>query len=744
MASAASEAAVAALRGDARAHTREANDAATAAWLCAIPCAVLAAVAILVLGPPLGRLLTPDHNPYTFLAGAVPISHPEPTENARYLLAICAPLLGALAVAATPRWIGRVPAHWIAPTVVGTQLALAGLVVAAIVNQHHTPFGDLYANGLVVERTTRYFTPATLLVAALLAAATAGALRTESLRARAAALVLAETRARRLALAGLAVAATAVWMLHAVHSDAEIGNAVEDLLYHLAFPLDETFAVLNGRTPLVDFNAQYGSLWPYVIALPMLAFGKTLLAFTLAACTITGLALLAIYGVFRRASGSALAALVLFLPFLATSLFLVEGSLQNRETVGTFYGTFPLRYAGPLLLAWLTARRLEHDRGGLTGAWLLFTAAGLVLLNNADFGLAALGGTLAALLWATPGGLARPALLRLAAAVAAGLATAFALVSLLTLVRAGTLPQPVRLVEYARQYAVGGYNLIRIPSVLGVNLLVYLTYVAAIVVATVRALRGARNRVLTGMLAWAGLFGLGAGIYYVGRSHPDSLRHELSAWALALALLTIAAVRELAAPHLRRTAIGALIALFGFGVAACSLAQTPTPWGQLQRLQAAFVPTDREPDPNPLVPPGDAATRRFVASLADGRSHFVLKRGAPVAILLTTGHRIADAYGVVNVSPYTGVASIATVQQVETVLDALRNAGGNTVILPDQLDPSILPVLRRHGFALVTQRGLQTMRPGRRALPPDLRVWPGGSGILKLVDTRHLHPAALR
>ena len=32
------------------------------------------------------------------------------------------------------------------------------------------------------------------------------------------------------------------------------------------FTLDETYAILNGRTPLADFTAQYGSLWPYLPA----------------------------------------------------------------------------------------------------------------------------------------------------------------------------------------------------------------------------------------------------------------------------------------------------------------------------------------------------------------------------------------------------------------------------------------------------------------------------------------------
>ena len=416
MASAASEAAVAALRGNARTHAREANDAATAAWLCAIPCAALAALAILVLGPPLGRLLIPADPPFTFLAGAVPVSHPEPTETARYVLAVCAPLLGVLAIALAPRWLTRVPAQWVAPTVVGTQLALAGLVVAAIANQYRLRFGDLYANGLVIERTTRYFTPATLLVAALLAAAVVGLLRSR-LRPRAAALVLAESRTRRAAAAGVALLATAIWMLHAVHSDRELGNALVDLRQHLAFPFDETFAVLNGRTPLVNFTPMYGALWPVAIFAAdarLRQDGAHVLARRLHAQRprAAGRLWRAAARGRQRDGGAAV------VPAGARHEPLPGRRDAARPRVGgDLLGTLPMRYAGPLLLAWLTARRLERARDDLAGAWLLFAAAGLVLLNNVDFGLPALGATVAR---AAVGGTATGALRTAGAAAARG------------------------------------------------------------------------------------------------------------------------------------------------------------------------------------------------------------------------------------------------------------------------------------------------------------------------------------
>ena len=527
---------------------------------------------------------------------------------------------------------------------------------------------------------------------------------------------------------------------HAVHSDTEIGNALGEVRYHLALTLDETFAVVNGRTPLVDFTAQYGSLWPFVLALPVIVLGKTLLV--VLARRLHDLRAGAARRLWRAASGGAqrhrgAAAL----PPVPRDQPL-HGGRHAAETApreAATYASFPLRYALPLFVAWLAARRIEQPVSARRD-WLLFTLAGLAVLNNGDFGFAAFGASIAAILWSD-----RPtgrSALRLAGCALAGLVTAYALVACVTIARAGALPHPERLVSYAQLYVRGGFAQMPLPGVLGIHLLIYLTYVAALLAATVRALRRAENRVLTGMLAWSGVFGLGAGTYWIGRSHPDALIYEFSAWAFALALLTPVAIGALAGPRSRRMAVGALVALFGLGVMACSLAQTPLPWQQVARLTAPFTPTEFMPDPNPLAASPRPAVRRFVSSLADGRSRFVVRRGAPVAILLANGHRVADAYGLVNVTPYTGAESIRTSDHVQETVDALRRAGGNTIIMPIPWDPTIGPALERMGFQVVTDLGLRRYSTNRRT-PTEL-PWPGGISVFKWVDVHNLHPRALR
>jgi hypothetical protein len=759
MTSAGLEAAVVELpRGDssnARAHTPDESTATQAAWLSAIPCALLVVAGVALLGPPLGRLLFGTDQPYAFLAGSRPAIHLEPTEHARFLLALGAPLLASLAIATAPRWQPRLSERVVTLAVATTQAALAAIVVACAIAQNRFVFRSIYLVGDQPDLTVHYFKPVTFVVAAIVAAAIVLGTRHEAIRAAAAA-ALRETRTRRLAASAAGLLLTAIWLLHAVHTDTTIATAPEDVRYHLGFTLDETFAVLDGLTPLADFTAQYGSLWPYLPALAMIVFGKTTLAFTLTMCVLGGLAALAIYGVLRRVTRSSLAALALYLPFLANGLFLIGAGTGagERSTVGSYYGTFPLRYAGPFFVAWLTARRLDRGEDGWLGGWLLFTAAGLALLNNADFGAAAFGAALAALLWtldAPAGAHRRRALLRLARLAVGGLATAFALVCALTLVRAGSLPQLGRLLDYARVYSLGGFSMMPVAGVFGMHLAIYLTYVAAICVATVRAVTRAANRVLTGMLAWSGVFGLGAAGYWIGRSHPVALKSMFAAWTLALALLTVVVVQRLVAQPARRPTIAAVAVLLGFGIATCSLAQVSSPWSQVERLGKAFAPTQEAPYDRPLVPPRSAATRRFVSSLAQGPSRFVVRRGAPVAILLTNGHRIADAYGVRNVSPYTGIESVVTVERVEAVVDALRRAGGNTVILPNPLDTSIFPVLQRRGFRLLTHHGLGTYDPRRTHTGAVMMPWLGSASmrwvpasVMKWVDARPLHPRALR
>jgi hypothetical protein len=467
---------------------------------------------------------------------------------------------------------------------------------------------------------------------------------------------------------------------------------------------------------------------------PLALFGKTLLVFTVTMCALSAIALLAVFDLLRRVTHSATGALALYLPFLATSLFTGHGTQAHGYTMATYFGIFPLRYAGPLLLAAFTARKL--DRPGERPAWPLFAAAGLVVLNNANFGLPAFAATLVALATRTTDAGAR---LRLARDAVAGTLLAILAVSCLTLARAGSLPDFGQMTMYTRYFA-GGYAAAPLPSVLGLHLIFFVTYVAAIAVAVVRVQRRALG-VLTGMLAWSGVFGLGGLSYFVAESGPHWLKASFSAWALAVCLLTVVVVGRLAATAPRWPGPAELAVLFGIGVMACSVAQLSAPWTQVARLTA-----DHQGAPPPgLAADGyvpDPSTRTFVSSLADGDA-FYLRQGAPVALLLYNGHRIADAYGVVNVSRYASIMSLFGPSFVRTVVADLRRAGGNTVVMPSNELPSqdVYALFAGLGFGVVTRDGVAPIgAPGATPLRVSMR----GEPIIKLVDLRVPHPHALQ
>jgi hypothetical protein len=651
-----------AARSAAAASPQRTLTASDTAWIAALPTAAIALPAVVLLGPPLGSaLLAPPATRFWEIFHAE--VRPEPTEHARYLIALLVPLLlAALTVAGTrlrPRpWRASLASDLL---VTASQAALVAFVVVCLL-QEHEQFGPLYPPGPLIPRLLDYFKATTLVVAAAGTLGVVAALTSRRLSASLAAWTR-ETRGRRLAAGGLALAAIVLWLLPGIYTERTIRVANFEVLYHLQFTIDETYAVLDGRTPLVDFAAQYGSLWPYPYAVAMSLLGDSIGVWVTLALATTGLGMLSLFAVLRRAAHSSIRGLLLFLPILATSFAMIGGTLQRRYSFETYFGTFPMRYAGPSILAWLVARHLAG--AAPRRAWPLFLAAGLVALNNADAGLPALGATVAAVVWGQRR-LTRAGVMRLAREAAAGVLASYALVSLLTLARAGALPDVGLLLRFSRLFARSGFGMFPLPQ-LGLYLAIYVTFVAAIGAATARALRAEPDRLLTGMLAWSGVFGLGASAYFVGRSTPDNLAATFLPWSFALALLLIPAVESLRTATWRRPPLAATICVFGSLVAACSLAQTPTPWEQAERLQQTVGAILARPH-----------GQGFIAQHTHPGEH--------VAILGLLGHRVGVNADVVNVSPYSSSLVIASEEQLDDVIAALRAEGGRKLFLDLKLD----------------------------------------------------------
>jgi hypothetical protein len=650
---------------------------AEAAWLAAVPCALLTLALIVAIGGALGRLLlTPDPVREAFWASIG--RDPQPAEHGRFLVGLVgAPLLAAAVFCSGHPHVRerlRLAPEAIRRLVLASQLLGLAFIVVCFAAQNNIVFSADF----VFWPHRMYFKWPTLLLAALLPLAAWALLRGRDIGARFMAAVR-ETPPRRMICLAAAALYTAIWMLTAIDLDSSIGNTIEAVSGHILWTMAEPFAVLNGRTPLVNYHAQYGQLWAYLAAGPMALFGATIGGYTITLASATGLVMLAVYATFRRLVRSSLVALALYLPFLATAFFMIVGPPSNRYGPENIFILWPIRYAGPFLLAWLLARHV--DGAAPRRVWALFAFAGLVAINNPDFGLAAAAGTLCALAAALPAP-TRPALRRLALEALGGMLAGVALFALLTLARSGSFPHFGLLFEFSRLYGIGGWEQLPMPE-LGLHLVVFLTFAAAMVLAAVRVVQGARNRLLTALLAWSGVFGLIASVYYAGRAHPMALFDFFAPWAFTLVLLLLLVVPALAARGWRRPTIPELAVLFGFGLVVCSLPQTPAPWSQLHRIGNRT--------PTPVFKQLEA--ERLVAATTHGGEH--------VAILTTLSHRIAYDVGVVNVSPYSSIESIATAQQLQRTIDTARREGAHQLYLSLRFTrPEEFTMLQQAGYVV--------------------------------------------
>ncbi|MFL5817083.1 MAG: hypothetical protein ACJ76L_05725 [Conexibacter sp.] len=648
-------------------------DAADAAWLAVVPTAVLTVLAVIVLGPPLGRLLPASH--LHFWSEVVADVRPEPTEQARYLVALGAPLLLSGCTVLLVRHVA-ISARAAAAAAAVEIVAVLALAVCFVLQR--------VLRAQDADGPVPYFGVASILVAFAVAGAIVALARVPRLRERCER-AFAETRARRGGVLAAAFAAVLVTVLPAINTDGSILAAHEQVLFHLQFIYDEAMAVLDGRSPLSDFATQYGALLPYGLAATMSLLGKSVAVFSVLLAAMTGGAMLALFAVLRRLARSSVAGLLLFLPLLATSALRLRGESVARFSLVNYFGVQPLRYAGPFVLAWLLVRHLDglHPRR----LWPLFLAGGLLALNNADFGLPALGATTLGLLWADTAPRRR-----MLAEAAAGLAAALAAVVVLLLVRTGAPPHFPLGLRYAELFTRAGFGMFPIRPLLGLSTVMFMTYVATFGLATVRALRGEADRALTGMLVWSGGFGLGAGAYYVGRSRAEQLYYMFPAWALALALLTIVAVRWLATTE-RRPTPAVVACLVGFGLLVPPLVQTPAPWAQVKRIAAHHAPIFQ-------TPPGQT----FVAQATE--------RGERVVILSLLGHQIAHNLGLVDVETYTGDRSVQTAEQFEESLRALRKERGTKVFVWAEGIPAGVFAILSRGFA-----------PAGQATDSPLQLW---------------------
>ena len=666
-------------------ETRRSPSAEDIAWV-GLWAASLALIAALIwLAPSLSDLYPgPTHELFPVWQPQV---RPEPLEATRFLLALAAPfvLAGLVLLGSSGRGERRFDA-----IVIALQIAGIALVVWAVTEQ---------VNGPYVPFPVDYFEPLLLSVPILVAGVVVGVALTM--------LAFAAGRSRRFdhaaatlsgwrwSAAAAAVILTALWLLPSVVTDETVGSSGPIASGHIPVQAEDYFSVANGLTPLVDYVPQYVSLLALALAPILSTFDLSLTSFSVLMTVLSLAALLALYGVLLEVTRRPLEALALYLPVLAFSLFPWTEEGLMRESNASYYAFFPGRYLGPFVLAWLCA--LAVRRGRLP-AWLLFFLAGLVALNNGEFGAPAAISLFVALALGSDRSrtLARRVVALIPQALI-GVAAALVLVSGMTLARAGELPDLSLLTYYSRLFAREAFGLSPMPT-LGLHIPMYLTFVAALLVAAVRHVQSRPNSTLTAMLAYAGTFGLLASSYFAGRSLPWQLMLLFPPWGLTLALLARIAARSLIATAARRAPLGrsllpSLAALCGFGVMVAAIATFPPPWKQVERLSEA----------QPAALDTDAAeVERFVAARTDPGE----------AILLwgtRTDHRVAERAGVVNVSPWNYALSLFSEAEVRRGLDALERERGSKVFLNLGVFPTSLDPLNERGpvIALLRARGYE-------------------------------------
>jgi hypothetical protein len=672
-------------------YPRSAEDLA---WLGSIVAAAPLAAAFAWLAPPLADLLpSPSHSFFSAWAYKV---RPEPLEDVRAALALATPFAVAAGVLALG---SRRPVRpSLDPLIIAAQVVGIVLLTWAIARQPR----------VLAPLPTNYLRPLLLSVynlgaGALIGVVAAGFIVWWHGTAPKALTRLPGLLRRPWVVLALAALSTVIFLLPAVITDATVGQSGLFTSKGVGLHAEDYLAVINGRTPLVNYIAEYANLLPFAIAPLLAAFGSSMTAFTLLMCTLSAIALLAIFGVFTEVTRRPWLALVLYVPFLALALFPWHEDGVFRQFAGDYYAVLPDRLLGPFLLAWLCALSIRTRR---VPAWALFLLAGLTVINNSEFGSGALVASAVAIFLGSNRSVPlRRRLVDIGRGAAIGLVGAVAIVCALTLVRTGSLPDPALVNYYSRLVLRQSFGLLPMPS-LGLHWALYATYAAALVTAAVRYARDDPDRMLTAMLAFSGALGLTTGMYFVGRSTQVQLMILFPVWAFCLALVGWTGATALRAARadkvrLRRLLLPAVAALVGFGLMVSAIGRASPPWRQVSRLSLGGQPVYDMPN-----------AQRFIEAHTVPGEH-VLVIGTPV------DHRLAERAGVVNVSPLNGLLALVSSVEADRALDQLRADDGTQVfeVVTERNSinkfialPEFAVILRQHGYRLETQDPRTGMR----------------------------------
>jgi hypothetical protein len=484
-----------------------------------------------------------------------------------------------------------------------------------------------------------------------------------------------------------------VWVLfHSVFTEGSLQYASSPVTYHLPFAYNEFIPVLQGATPLVDFNPQYARLLP-LVAIPVFKiFGFSILSFTVFMAALNTIALLATARILELIAKSRFKAALFFWTLVGLAVYRDPSDTYLSSV--TYHALGPIRTLLPVLSFWLLGEQM--NRPCITHLCAAVSMATLAFVNNTDFGLPAwaaihLGLFLQVLQQDRTNRtdrnrkpLSRNLKVTATAALAATIATLGACLAF-WLARAGW-PDFSKASDFQKIFALHGFYMLPLPPV-GI----YLSVLGVLVATLASGFRGfLARRSLTiqdsnPLDIWApfraalGIFALGAFFYYVGRSHPKVLAATF--WPLSLCLATLAFKNPLSFKNdWARTFILSLFFISGLqGLP--SIRDTITKARQLSEETQSSNPSLRQ----------DA----FLTELETVKNQ--IGNAERVTFIQPMGHRLCLALQIRNILPYASEGSLILRRQLDEVIQSAINQNVQIFAFGDERD-DLTQALRTAGF----------------------------------------------
>jgi hypothetical protein len=314
------------------------------------------------------------------------------------------------------------------------------------------------------------------------------------------------------------------WLLVLNH---EIYFSRSDIWWHLEAPLGAVLQATHGKTVMVDFDTQYGIIYPYLAAWILSPWGLSIASVSVFFAVMGFLSLWFIYLALDRQIGRGSLWAMLFLagllgvwsPFFASAIFHFQASYAA-------YQFFPLRILWGAFFFWFASVYFHRKHEGLL--LLGYLAAGFSVLWNMDTGLVILIAWTGTLVFdAVAAAADLPLRRKLTRAVLHGIYAALALaLSVATYaawarLRSGQWSHLDSFYKYQALYYGSGFGMLPMRLWEFWQPLV-LVYAVTVFSAIRRLLRGDVDATVNWNL-FVALYGLGIFSYYQGRSTGGTL-----------------------------------------------------------------------------------------------------------------------------------------------------------------------------------------------------------------------------